>query len=208
MRDEFIQSVVNAVVEKLKNQVYVPVGVSNRHVHLSQDVLERLFGEGHTLTKLKDLKQPGQYAAVETVILKGPKGTIEKVRVLGPLRKESQIELSVSDSRQLGIRTEVRESGCLDGSSSIELIGPSGSILLPKGAIAAYRHIHMPSSIAEEKGIVDGQLLSVRTIGKRALTFHNVLVRVSEKYALEMHLDIEEANASGISNGDVLEVLK
>lgn len=208
MGDDFVQSVVREVIKKLTDGIFVPVGVSNRHVHLSQEVVERLFGQGHSLTKLKDLKQPGQFAAVETVTLKGPKGIIEKVRVLGPARKESQIEVSLSDSRALGIRTEVRESGHLDGTSSIELTGPSGSILLPKGVIAAFRHIHMPHSIAIKKELVDGQMVHVKTLGNRSLTFHQVLVRVSDAYELEMHLDVEEANASGISNGDVLEIIK
>ncbi len=207
MKNEFIQAVITQVCQRLVDNIFVPVGVSNRHVHLSQESVDVLFGKGYALTKMRELKQPGQYAAEEVVILKGPKGSIEKVRVLGPIRKETQVEISLSDGRSLGICPEVRESGSLEGSEGITLIGPAGFQELNQGAIAAYRHIHMPKALAEEKGIVDGQLVSVRTLGRRSITFHQVLVRVSEKYALEIHLDVEEANAAGIGNNEVLEVI-
>jgi putative phosphotransacetylase len=160
------------------------------------------------LTHLKDLKQPGQYAAKETVILEGPKGSLQKVRILGPLRKTTQIELSIADSFVLGIKIPVRESGNLKGSAPIKLVGPEGSVTLDEGAIAAYRHIHMPKAQAEAQGYTDGQIVSVAFEGIRSVTFNNVMIRVSDKYALEMHLDVEEANAAGIVNGDLLKILR
>jgi len=201
------------VVETIKNEIVkqlgmVPVGVSNRHVHLSKPDFEVLFGKGKSLTKMKDLKQPGQYAAEQTVTLEGPRGMIKKVRVLGPLRKMTQIELSVSDSFKLGINIPVRESGKLEGSAAIKLIGPEGEVTLEQGAIAAYRHIHMPLDYAEEKGFYDGQIVSAEFEGIRGVVFKNVMIRVSDKYALEMHLDVEEANAAGIVNGDLLRIQK
>ncbi|MDK2866704.1 MAG: putative phosphotransacetylase [Clostridiales bacterium] len=202
---QLVEAIKDEIIKQLE---LVPVGVSNRHVHLSQADFETLFGQGKTLTHLKDLKQPGQYAAKETVILEGPKGKLQKVRILGPLRKTTQIELSIADSFVLGIKIPVRESGNLKGSAPIKLIGPEGSVSLEEGAIAAYRHIHMPKVQAESQGYTDGQIVSVAFEGIRSVTFNNVMLRVSDKYALEMHLDVEEANAAGIVNGDLLKILR
>ena len=202
---QLVEAIKNEIIKQLE---LVPVGVSNRHVHLSQADFEALFGKGKTLTHFKDLKQPGQYAAQETVVLVGPRGKIEKVRILGPLRGTTQIELSIADSFTLGIKIPVRESGKLKGSAPIKLIGPCGEVTLDEGAIAAYRHIHMPKKYAEEKGYTDGQIVSVTFDGIRSVTFNNVMIRISDKYELEMHLDVEEANAAGIVNGDLLKILK
>nr|WP_204616257.1 phosphate propanoyltransferase [Desulforadius tongensis] len=182
----------------------VPVGISNRHVHLCEEDVERLFGSGHQLTKLKDLSQPGQYACEETVMLVGPKGVIEKVRVLGPTRKQTQIEITITDSFKLGIKAPLRDSGDLEGSAPITLVGPKGTITLKEGAIIAARHIHMHTSDAEELGLKDGDKVSVRAKGPRGIIFGDVLVRVSDKFKLEMHVDTDEANAVGLRNGDIL----
>ncbi|HBI57078.1 MAG TPA: propanediol utilization protein [Firmicutes bacterium] len=180
----------------------IPVGVSNRHVHLSKTDLETLFGQGKELTKSKDLGQPGQYAAEEKVDLTGPKGTLAGVRVLGPVRRQTQAEISRTDSFKLGLKPPVRDSGNLAGSETVTLTGPAGSIQLKEGVILALRHIHITPDLAEKNDLKDGQLLSVSCEGPRALTFGQVLVRVSPKYSLEFHVDVDEANGAMLNNGD------
>lgn len=188
-------------------ELMVPVGVSNRHVHLSDEHLEILFGAGHKLTKLKDLTQPGEFAAEEKVTLVGPKGTIEGVRVLGPTRKQTQVEISVTDSFRLGIKPPVRDSGNLAGTPGVELIGPKGSVTLPEGVIIAARHIHINSEEAFKYGLENGQKVRVEVGGERGIIFNNVLIRVSPKYALEFHVDLDEANCALLKNCDRVKVL-
>jgi putative phosphotransacetylase len=180
----------------------IPVGVSNRHVHVSEKDMEILFGSGKGLTKFKDLGQPGQYAADEKVELIGPKGSIGGVRVLGPTRGRTQVEISRTDAFKLGITPPVRDSGDLDGSAPITLKGPQGSVELNEGVIIAHRHIHITPDLAEKHGLQDKQMVSVACEGPRALTFDKVLVRVSDKFALEFHVDVDEANAALLNNGD------
>lgn len=186
----------------------VTVGLSNKHIHLSKEHIEVLFGEGYELIKIKDLGQPGQYAADEKVDVVGPKGTIKGIRVLGPARSATQIEVSFADGFVLGVKPPVRDSGDLDGSPGVKIVGPKGEVEIDKGVIAAARHIHMHTSDAERFDVADKDLVRVRVGGKRGLVFENVLVRVSPSYALEMHVDIEEGNAAGLKNGDEVEVLK
>lgn len=174
----------------------VPIGISNRHIHLSQDHLETLFGKGYQLNILKDLSQPGQYAAKETVTLKGTKGKLEKVRILGPVRKETQVEISVTDCFLLGVKPVVRDSGQLDGTEGITIIGPLGEITIDKGVMVASRHIHFHTDQAQEWGLQDGQRVKVYVPCQRPVVFDDVLVRVSDKYKLEFHLDTDEANAA------------
>lgn len=182
----------------------IPVGVSNRHVHLAQKDLDILFGPSQTLTKFKDLTQPGQYAAEEKVDLIGPKGTIAGVRVLGPTRKQTQIELSRTDSFLLGIKPPLRDSGNLANSAAITLKGPAGTVELSEGAIFALRHIHITPDLAAQHGLADGQMIKLSASGSRALDFDQVLVRVSPKFALEFHVDVDEANAAMLNNGDAV----
>lgn len=186
----------------------VPVGISNRHIHLSKQDLDTLFGENYELTVLKDLSQPGQYAAVEVVTIQGTKGKIENVRILGPARKETQIEISQTDSFALGVRPPVRDSGFLENTPGLKIIGPKGEVNLAKGVILAARHIHFHTSDAEQFGIQDQDRLRVIVEGERGLIFENVLARVHKNYALEFHVDTDEANASSLKNGDLLEVQK
>lgn len=187
----------------------IPVGLSNRHVHLSQEDIEALFGKGHQLTPIKDLGQPGQYACDEKVDLVGPKRTIKGVRVLGPARKQSQVELSFSDGITLGLGDiPVRDSGMLEGTPGIKLVGPNGEIDLPRGVIAAIRHIHMTPEDAAEYGVKDKDLVNVPVEGQRGLVFNNVLIRVHDTYALEFHVDIEEGNAAGLKNGQLVDIIK
>ncbi|RKN86440.1 phosphate propanoyltransferase [Paenibacillus ginsengarvi] len=180
----------------------VPVGVSARHIHLSKEHIAALFGEGYELKPLKPLSQPGQFAAEETVQVIGPKGRFDTVRILGPARKASQIEISRTDSFQLGVLAPVRESGNIEGTPGLTVIGPAGEVTLERGVIVAARHIHFHTSEAERWGIADKQLLRVRVEGERAVVFENVIARVSDQFALDMHIDTDEANAAGIRNGD------
>lgn len=186
----------------------VPVGLSNKHIHLSQEHLDILFGEGYELKKFKDLSQPGQYAAEEKVDVVGVKGTLKGVRILGPVRKETQVEVSFADGFVLGVVPPVRDSGDLIDSPGAKIVGPKGEVVIEKGIIAAARHIHMHTSDAEKFGVVDKEEVSVKVEGKRGLVFNNVLVRVNKEYALEMHVDIEEGNAAGLKNGSMVELLK
>ena len=185
----------------------LPIALSNKHVHLSQADVDVLFGEGYQLTPFKPLSQPGQYACEEKVTVVGPKGQ-QTMRVLGPVRPESQVEVSLADARGLGLSVPVRQSGDIDGTPAFKLVGPNGEVECEKGIIVAARHIHMSLEDAEKFGVKDNDVVSVKTEGLRGLTFHNVLVRASEKFALEMHVDIEEGNAAGVKNGDLVELIK
>lgn len=189
-------------------EVKVPIGVSARHVHLSQEDLERLFGEGYSLHPYKPLSQPGQYAAEEEVELIGPKRSL-KVRILGPVRRNTQVELSLTDVIFLGLQTipPVRDSGDVEGTPGIKIRGPKGEIEIQKGVIIAWRHIHTPKEIAEELGLEDKQIVKVKVEGVRAVTFENVLIRVSDKFAWEFHIDTDEANAAFVKNGDIATVV-
>ncbi|MCM0649229.1 phosphate propanoyltransferase [Clostridium swellfunianum] len=195
-------------IEIKKDKSLVPVSISARHLHLKKEHLETLFGSGHELIKVKDISQPGQYAAEEKVTLQGPRGKIDNVRVLGPIRKETQIEISATDSRVLGVKPVVRDSGNIDNTPGIVLIGPKGSLAIDKGCIVAERHIHMTPADAAEYNVSDGEVVSVKVHTPRGGVFDKVLIRVREDYALDMHIDVDEANAFLISNGDLVEIVK
>lgn len=180
----------------------IPVGISNRHVHLSQQDVEALFGKGYTLTPFKPLRQPGQFAAEECVTIVGPKGSLTNVRVLGPTRPTTQLEVSRADCFVLGIKAPVRESGQLENAGSALLVGPKGHVELHSQVICAWRHIHMSPQDARQLNVSNGQKVSVCSHGERRLTFDEVVVRVREDFALEFHIDTEEANAAGLKNGE------
>ncbi len=188
----------------------IPVGISNRHIHLSKEDLETLFGAGYELTPIKDLSQPGQYACKETLTILGPSmRAIEGVRVLGPLRKESQVEISRTDSFTLKVKPPVRESGSLEGSAPIIIVGPCGIVSLKKGCIIANRHIHMHTDDAARFGVSDGEYVNIDvTSGPRRTRWFDVQIRVSPKFALEMHVDTDDANAVGIGNGARVTLVK
>jgi acetate kinase len=178
----------------------VPIAVSARHVHLTQAAVEALFGTGHQLTPFKPLSQPGQYACVETVTLVGTKNEIPNVRILGPVRTKSQVEISRTDEFTLGIDAPVRESGQTDNSPPITLVGPAGTLHLPDGLICAWRHIHMSPDDARHFGVEDRDIVDVAIAnGTKGLTFGNVLIRVHPDFRLEMHIDTDEGNAAEIS---------
>lgn len=201
---KLITEIVKKVIDDCQGEEeLVPVGVSNRHIHLSQEHLEILFGKGYELTKLKDLSQPGQYACKEQLTLIGPSlKAIEGVRVLGPVRKESQVEISRTDSFTLKVKPPVRESGKIEGSAPVTIVGPKGIVTLKEGCILANRHIHMSLEDGKKFGVKDGEYVAVQTKGDgKRTTLYDVQVRVSDKFALEMHLDTDDANACGIGNG-------
>lgn len=185
----------------------VPVGISSRHVHLSREDLDALFGAGFELTKYKELSQHGQYAANEMVTLVGPKGVFQGVRILGPTRRRTQVEISRTDAFQLGLRPPVRDSGEHDATPGIVIVGPKGALTLTTGVLLAKRHIHVTPDEANRHGLEDGDVLQVRVSGPRALVFDEVLIRVDPTFALEMHVDTDEANAAMLANGDMVEVL-
>ncbi|MDD6478307.1 MAG: phosphate propanoyltransferase [Oscillospiraceae bacterium] len=187
----------------------VPVGVSNRHIHLTREHVEILFGKGYELTPLKDLSQPGQYACKELLTIIGPSlRPIENVRVLGPVRKASQVEISRTDSFVLKVKPPVRESGDIAGSAPITIVGPKGVVKLDEGCIIANRHIHMSTSEGDAFGLKDGDYVTVEVEGARRTTFYDVQVRVHKDFRLEMHIDTDDANAAGIGNGFKVKVVK
>ena len=187
----------------------VLVETSARHVHLSEKDLYQLFGEGYKLTVKKELSQPGQYACEERVTVRGPKKEIAGVSILGPVRKESQVELSLTDARSIGLVAPVRESGDLEGTVGCVLVGPKGEVELTYGVIAAKRHIHATTADAERLGVTDKEVVKVKvTTNGRSLVFDDVVVRVNDTYALAMHIDTDESNACGASGVVYGEIVK
>lgn len=187
----------------------VLIETSARHVHVSRRVLDILFGGGYELTAKKDLSQPGQFACEERVQVIGPKNSFPAVSILGPVRPETQVELSAGDARSIGVKAPIRESGDLEGSAGCKLVGPKGEVELKDGVIIAKRHIHMTPEDAEKFGLSDKQVVSVKVdTAERSLIFGDVVVRVSPKYALAMHIDTDESNAAGCVpglTGDILD---
>ena len=207
MITQMVLQTLNKMDEKT-NGFQVPVGVSARHIHLTQEHVEALFGEGYQLTKKKEL-MGGQYACNETVTVVGLKlRAIENVRVLGPTRKASQLEISATDAMKLGIKAPIRESGNVAGSAPIAVVGPKGAIYLNEGCIVAMRHIHMSPADAMAAGVHDGDIVSVQADNERATVFNQVKIRVHESFTLEMHIDTDEANASKIKTGDKVTIIK
>lgn len=202
--------IANAVIDTLKKQEsddVIKIGVSARHVHLSEKDLYALFGEGYQLTKKKEL-MGGQFAAEECVTIVSPNlRSIENVRVLGPLRKESQIEVSRTDTFKLKISPPVRPSGELKGSAPMAMVGPKGSIFLNECCIIANRHIHLPPYLAEKYGVKDNELVDVEVETGKPTRFYNVQVRVHESFTPEMHIDTDDANACALKTGDVIKIL-
>ncbi len=203
-----VKTLAQAVIKELSDKARcAALGVSNRHVHLCRADMDALFGEGSELTFRNALRQPGQFAAEETLTLRGPKGELKKVRVLGPLRSETQAEVSISDGYALGIKPPVRDSGNIVGSAGVTLIGPRGEVQKAQGAIAAMRHVHLDPHSAALLNLQDKQRISLELGGERGAVLNNVLVRVSPGFLPEAHLDLDEANAAGAKNGDIVRLV-
>ncbi len=212
-----ISAVADAVLKALENNGSIsaqsgdtiPVGISNRHIHLSREHVDILFGTGYQLTPIKDLSQPGQYACKELLTIVGPSlRPIENVRVLGPERNKSQVEISRTDSFTLKVKPPVRESGKVEGSAPITIIGPKGVVTLKEGCIIANRHIHMSLQDGAKFGISDGEYVDIDAFGERKTRFFDVQVRVHKDFRLEMHLDTDDANAAGLKNGSRVKMVK
>lgn len=208
-----VESITRMIISCIKEQEAhtkgfpVPVGVSNRHIHLTEKDVETLFGPGHKLIKKKDL-MGGQFAAEECCTIVGLKlRAIESVRVLGPVRSKTQVEISLTDARKLGINVPVRESGDVKGSAPIAIVGPKGAVYLEEGCIIAARHIHMSPEDAAKCGLKDGDYVRVRAENERGTVFEHVKIRVDKSFTLEMHIDTDEANASEIKQGDTVYII-
>ncbi|MFA7576739.1 MAG: phosphate propanoyltransferase [Candidatus Muiribacteriota bacterium] len=215
---EIIEKIVKTVmdeykpaIEKTKNKentgLTFPISVSNRHAHISQEHLEILFGRNYALKIMKDLSQPGQYAAHEKIIIAGSKGCIDSVRILGPVRKKTQVEISITDSYRLGIKPVIRESGDLSDTPGLTIVGPVGSVFVKEGAIVAKRHIHCTPEQAEKLGVKDNEIVNVKVDNERGGIFSNVVVRVSKDFSLDMHIDTDEGNAFAITPGTVGKII-
>lgn len=207
-----ITKMVLEAVERQKSSddtgYMVPIGVSARHVHLTQEHVEALFGEGYQLTRKKEL-MGGQYASNELVTIVGLKlRAIENVRILGPVRSKSQVEISATDAIRLGVKAPIRESGNVAGSAAIAVVGPKGAIYLDEGCIIAKRHIHMSPKDAMAAGVHDGDTVSAKADNERGTVFNHVQIRVDDSFTLEMHIDTDEANAAKIVTGDTVRIIK
>lgn len=186
----------------------VLVETSARHVHVDRKTLDILFGEGYELTHKKALSQPGQFACEERIQVVGTKGSFPSVSILGPIRPNTQVELSAADARSIGVKAPVRESGDIAGSGACKLVGPKGEVEISEGVIVAKRHIHCTPEDAEKYGLSDKQVVSVKiTSAERSLVFGDVVVRVSPKFALAMHIDTDESNAAGATPGLMGEII-
>ena len=197
------ENLIDKVIDRIQNELdgSFEVEASGRHVHLSRKELDALFGTGYELTKAKDLSQPGQYASKERLTVVGPKGAFHNVVILGPVRKESQVEVSLTDCLQLGVKAPIRESGDIEGTPGIVLVNGDKSVSLDKGLIVAKRHVHMTPEDAEKLGVKNHDIVKVKVEGARPLVFDDVVIRVSPKFATYMHIDYDEANACGFSKG-------
>ncbi|MFH1957385.1 MAG: phosphate propanoyltransferase [bacterium] len=203
-----LKGLVEEIVRKIeRSQKPVVCNVSSRHVHVTEDVFRGLFGSSYPLRKLRDLRQPGEYASKETVEVSGPKGVLKKVRILGPLRKYTQVEVSRTDCYALGISAPVRESGNIKGSAPVKLAGPQGEVDLQEGCIVARRHIHMTPSDADAFNLTDGQQGRIQFSGGRSGILNDVLIRVAPNYILECHIDTDEANAFDFKSGGYIYIV-
>ncbi|WYJ78841.1 phosphate propanoyltransferase [Enterococcus sp. DIV1094] len=200
---DHLNEIINEVVQRIQSQQNsFEVEASGRHVHLSRKDIDALFGPGYQLTKVKELSQPGQYVCKERITVAGPKGLFQNVVILGPERAESQVEVSMTDTRILGSRVPVRESGKIEGTPGVVLMNGESAVQLEKGLIVAKRHIHMTPEDADKNQVVNGQTVKVRVEASRPLIFDDVVVRVSPDFATYMHIDYDEANACGLNKGD------
>lgn len=203
-----MDNVADIILSELQKAGVFVVEVSARHVHLSADDLETLFGKGTKLTPKRELSQPGQYLSEERITVIGPKGKKEKTAILGPVRPETQVELSRTDCAELGIKAPLRESGNVKGSGAVTLVGPAGTLQLDQGAIVAHNHVHLTPEDASTMDVKDGQHVSVEVLTDRPLVFKDVIIRVSEKFRTRMHIDFDEANAAMVDGFTLGRIIK
>jgi putative phosphotransacetylase len=203
-----MDNIVDVILQKLLEAGIIVVEVSARHVHLSAKDLETLFGAGAELTPKRELSQPGQYLSEERVTVVGPKGRKERVAILGPVRPATQLEVSMTDCTELGLKAPLRESGKVEGSAAVALEGPKGSVELPQGAIVAHNHVHLSPEDAAAMGLSDGQRVSVEVLTERPLVFQNVVARVHKNFRTRMHIDFDEANAAMVSGFTLGRIIK
>ena len=207
-QEQIVTLVLEAVKKVLAKPETIPTGISVRHIHLERRHVEALFGPGYQLTFRKALSQPGQFAVEETLDIIGPKGTIKNVRSLGPERPDTQIEVAYSDARKLGVKAPVRASGDIEGTPGICLSGPAGIVNVEKGVIIADRHIHMTPEDAARFGVSDGELVAVKIEGVKSGIMENVIIRVSDRYRLDFHIDTDDGNAFMMSQGQEVTLIK
>lgn len=188
--------------------IRLKVGVSNRHIHLDRKDLDELFGQGYELTEHQPLSQAGMFAAQETVILAGPKGALTGVRVLGPLRSNTQIEIAYTDARHLGVVPPIMQSGQTGKTPELTIVGPKGSVTNSNAVMVAWRHAHMDTERATAWGVKDGDIVKARTLGDRAVVFENVIVRTGKGWVNEFHIDTDEGNTANIKTGDTVEIIR
>lgn len=203
-----LDHIIEEVISRVKNVLFIKVEASGRHIHLCEDHIDKLFGPGYKLHKLKDLSQPGQYACEERVTITGPKGSIKNVIVLGPARPNTQVEVSLTDSSALGLKIPVKESGAIDNTPGITISTDRAAVVLDKGVIVAKRHIHMTPEDAERFGVKNHEIVGVEVLGQRPLIFEDTVIRVSDKFRTYMHIDYDEANACGFNKDTVCRIIK
>ncbi|HFI0158713.1 TPA: ethanolamine utilization phosphate acetyltransferase EutD [Streptococcus suis] len=205
-----LERIIEKIAAKVRDELdgSFEIEASGRHIHLSQEDLEKLFGKDYTLTKAKDLSQPGQYACKERLTILGPKGAFQNVVILGPVRGASQVEVSMTDCLKLGVNAPIRESGQIENTPGIILVNGSKVVSLDKGLIVAKRHIHMTPEDAAKANVVNQEIVQVQVGGERGLIFDDVVIRVHPKFATYMHIDYDEANACGYKKGMRGRILK
>ena len=203
-----VDQLVDTIVETLKKQLFIEVEASGRHVHLSRQDVDTLFGVGYKLTPVKELSQPGQYACSERVTVSGPKGSLKNVVVLGPERKASQVEISLTDALVLGIKAPIRQSGDITGTPEITVSNGDRQVKLSQGLIVAKRHMHITPEDANRFHVTDGEIVKVKVFGARPLIFDDLVVRVSKDFRTYIHIDYDEANACGFTKGTLGMIVK
>lgn len=206
--NNLVEDIIAEVITRVKKEAFIEVEASGRHVHLCKEHIDLLFGKDYELTQIKELSQPGQYACKERVTITGPKGSLKNVIVLGPARKATQVEVSLTDATVLGIKSPVKESGNIEGTPGITISTERASITVDKGVIVAKRHIHMTPEDAEKFGVKDKEIVGARIYGARPLIFDDVVIRVSKDFRTFMHIDYDEANACGFTKGTLCRIVK
>ncbi len=208
MNNLLVEDIIDEVIKRVKKEAFIEVEASGKHVHLCEEHINILFGRDYQLNRVKDLSQPGQYACKERVTITGPKGSLKNVVVLGPARKSTQVEISLTDATVLGIKAPVKESGKIEGTPGITISTERATLTIDKGVIVAKRHIHITPEDAEKFGVKDKEVIQAKVYGNRPLIFDDVVIRVSPDFRTYMHIDYDEANACGFTKGTLCRIVK